>query len=71
VVIVGLVSSEAEIYQRGYTLWPQQFSLEAYKTAFNYPVKVFRAYGSRFPARRWHAFCPCCAAMCGYAPTGI
>ncbi len=44
-VIIGSFTSEAEIYQRGYSLWPHEFSLEAYKTAFKYPAKVLRAYG--------------------------
>lgn len=44
-VVVGSFTSEAEIYQHGYSLWPQEFSLEAYNTAFKYPEKVIRAYG--------------------------
>jgi putative aldouronate transport system permease protein len=67
-VIVGSFTSEAEIYQRGYTLWPQQFSLEAYKTAFKYPVKVFRAYGITVSSTALGTLLSLLmTAMCGYA----
>ncbi|MBD5515696.1 MAG: carbohydrate ABC transporter permease [Lachnospiraceae bacterium] len=44
-VLSGSFSSEAAITQNGFSLLPQDFSLEAYKTVFKDPMVVFRAYG--------------------------
>ncbi len=44
-IIAGSFSSEAAITQNGFSLLPQDFSLEAYKTVFHEPMVVFRAYG--------------------------
>ena len=43
-IISGSFSSEAAITKNGFSLLPQDFSLEAYKTVFNEPIVVFRAY---------------------------
>jgi len=38
-------SSDAAIRFNGYSLLPQDFSLEAYKLIFTYPMKIAKAYG--------------------------
>ena len=43
-VVSGSVSSEASISASGFSLWPQEFSLEAYRTVFKDPMVVVRAY---------------------------
>lgn len=43
-IISGSFSSEAAITQNGFSLLPQDFSLEAYKTVFREPMVVFKAY---------------------------
>lgn len=43
-IIAGSFSSEAAITQNGFSLWVQDFSLEAYKTVFREPTVVFKAY---------------------------
>lgn len=45
-VLSGSFSSEAAITQNGFSLLPQDFSLEAYKTVFKDPIVVFRAYAT-------------------------
>lgn len=45
-VIAGSFTSEAAITQNGFSLWPEEFSLEAYKTVFKDPVVVVRAYAT-------------------------
>lgn len=43
-IIAGSFSSEAAISANGFSLLPQDFSLEAYKTVFKVPSTVFKAY---------------------------
>ncbi len=43
-VISGSFSSETAIVNNGFSIFPQEFSLEAYKTVFKDPMVVFRAY---------------------------
>ena len=45
-IVSGSFSSEAAITKNGFSLLPQDFSLEAYKTVFKEPAVVFRAYGT-------------------------
>lgn len=45
-IVSGSFSSEEAILQNGFSLLPQDFSLEAYKTVFREPAVVFRAYGT-------------------------
>lgn len=45
-VLSGSFSSEAAITANGFSLLPQDFSLEAYKTVFKEPVVVIRAYAT-------------------------
>lgn len=44
-LIVGSFTSEQSIRFNGYSLFPQEWSLEAYKIIFEYPQKVVSAYG--------------------------
>lgn len=43
-VISGSLSSEEAIIANGFSLFPQDFSMEAYKTVFKEPMVVIRAY---------------------------
>lgn len=45
-IVSGSFSSEAAINKNGFSLLPQDFSLEAYKTVFRDPSVVFRAYAT-------------------------
>lgn len=45
-VIAGSFTSEAAITKNGFSLWPEEFSLEAYKTVFKDPMVVVRAYAT-------------------------
>lgn len=43
-MISGSFSSEKAILLQGYSLWPRDFTLEAYSTVFRFPGKIARAY---------------------------
>ena len=45
-ILAGSFSSEAAIMNNGFSLLPQDFSLEAYKSVFKEPMVVVRAYGT-------------------------
>lgn len=45
-ILAGSFSSEAAILKNGFSLFPQDFSLEAYKTVFHEPMVVLRAYAT-------------------------
>lgn len=45
-ILAGSFSSESAIIKNGFSLLPQDFSLEAYKTVFKEPIVVFRAYAT-------------------------
>lgn len=45
-IFSGSFSSEQEILKNGFSLLPQDFSVEAYKTVFREPVVVLRAYAT-------------------------
>lgn len=45
-ILAGSFSSETAIINNGFSLLPQDFSLEAYKTVFNEPMIVVRAYAT-------------------------
>lgn len=45
-VISGSLSSEQTIVNNGFSILPQDFSLEAYKTVFKDPIVVIRAYAT-------------------------
>ena len=44
-VIIGSFTSEKEIIANGFSFFPKEFSLEAYKTALKEPMAILRAYG--------------------------
>ena len=45
-VLSGSFSSETAISANGFSVLPQEFTLEAYKNVFREPVVIFRAYGT-------------------------
>lgn len=45
-VLAGSFSSEQAIVRNGFSLLPQDFSMEAYKTVFREPIVVVRAYAT-------------------------
>ena len=44
-VLMGSITDEQEIIQSGFSLFPNSFSLEAYRTALKDPMAIVRAYG--------------------------
>jgi len=67
-VIIGSVTSEKEILSNGYSLWPKQFSLEAYQTALQRPDRVLNAYGITISITVIGTFTSLLiTSMCGYA----
>ncbi len=45
-VFSGSFSSESAIAANGFSIFPQEFTLEAYKNVFREPIVIFRAYGT-------------------------
>ena len=45
-ILSGSFSSEEAITANGFSLFPQDFSLDAYKTVFKEPIVVIRAYAT-------------------------
>lgn len=45
-IVAGSFSSESAIMKNGFSLLPQEFSLEAYRTVFKEPMVVFKAYAT-------------------------
>ena len=44
IIISSSFTDNTYILRNGYTLWPKEFSVEAYKTLFMYPQTIIRAY---------------------------
>ncbi len=44
-VVSGSLTNEEYIIMHGYSLWPKDFSTQAYKTIFTYPKQILTAYG--------------------------
>ena len=44
-VIIGSFTSEQEIIANGFSFFPKEWSIEAYKTALKEPIAILRAYG--------------------------
>ncbi|MBB6673553.1 carbohydrate ABC transporter permease [Cohnella nanjingensis] len=44
VIVSGSFTSELEIIEDGFKLWPDRLSVEAYQAAFSNPAQIFRAY---------------------------
>lgn len=67
-VVIGSFTAESEIFSRGYSLWPHEFSMEAYELAFKYPDRVFRAYGITVSITALGTFLSLLiTSLCGYA----
>lgn len=45
-IISGSLSTESAIMENGFSILPQGFTLEAYKTVFKEPIVILRAYGT-------------------------
>lgn len=45
-VLAGSFSSEQSVTAYGFSLWPKEFSLQAYQTVFKQPFVILRAYGN-------------------------
>lgn len=45
-IVVGSLSDEQTIIEKGFSVWVQNFSVEAYKTVFKDPMVVVRAYST-------------------------
>ena len=43
-IISGSFSSNQSIVQQGFSIFPKEFSLQAYETAFKQPKRIFDAY---------------------------
>lgn len=43
-IVIGSLTSEAEVTQSGYSLWPKEFSLDAYGMVFQVPVRIIQGY---------------------------
>lgn len=48
IIVIGSFSSENDIIQRGYAMWPEHFSTDAYRLVFQAPVKILEAYKVSF-----------------------
>lgn len=56
-VVSGSLSSEQAIVNNGFSILPQDFSLEAYKTVFKDPIVVIRAYATTICLTLVGTFC--------------
>lgn len=45
IVIGSSFTSESSIIRNGYSIWPKEWSFESYKTIFQSPMAILRAYG--------------------------
>lgn len=45
IVIGSSFTSESSIIRSGYSIWPKEWSFESYKTIFQSPMAILRAYG--------------------------
>lgn len=43
-VVIGSLSDENDILTKGFALWPEHFSIEAYKLVFQIPKRVIQGY---------------------------
>lgn len=44
-LVMSSFASEKDIIMNGYSLWPEEFSLDAYKFIFKFPETIYKAYG--------------------------
>ncbi len=43
-IVIGSLSLEADVILRGYSLWPEHFSLDSYKMVFRIPTRIIQGY---------------------------
>lgn len=43
-IVIGSLSSEADVITNGYALWPEHFSTESYKMVFQIPTRIIQGY---------------------------
>lgn len=43
-IVIGSLSLESDVILNGYSLWPEHFSLDAYKLVFKIPARIISAY---------------------------
>lgn len=43
-IVIGSLSSEADVVLHGYSLWPEHFSLDSYKMVFRIPARIIQGY---------------------------
>lgn len=43
-IVIGSLSSEMDVVQHGYALWPENFSLASYQMVFMIPARILQAY---------------------------
>lgn len=48
IIVIGSFSDEGDILTKGYAMWPEHFSTDAYKLVFQAPVKIIQAYKISF-----------------------
>ena len=46
IVLSSSFSSEMSLLRNGYSLWPREISLDAYKYVFNNPTRIIQAYAN-------------------------
>ena len=56
-LVVNSFASEKSIIPTGYSIWPREFSVAAYKLVFMTPVKILRAYGVTIAVTVIGTFC--------------
>ena len=56
-LVVNSFASEKSIITTGYSIWPREFSVAAYKLVFMTPVKILRAYGVSIAVTVIGTFC--------------
>ena len=56
-LVVNSFASEKSIITTGYSIWPREFSVAAYKLVFMTPVKILRAYGVTIAVTVIGTFC--------------
>lgn len=43
-IVIGSLSRESDVLVNGYSLWPEHFSLDAYKLVFQMPKRIIQGY---------------------------
>lgn len=67
IVLASSFTSEVSLLRNGYGVWPQEFSVEAYKYVFNNPVRIVQAYANTIAVTAIGTLLAVlCATMTGY-----